>query len=95
MTWFSGFTVKPTSVTILEKPSYVSANREIKVVCQSLGGHPPPKLTWWLGSKMLKSNEEVTFFPSLFPGLEDYLRMRDLTFETLNLIFQVSERAFY
>ena len=61
MTWFSGFAVKPTSVTILEKPSYVSANREIKVVCQSLGGHPPPKLTWWLGSKMLKSNEEVTF----------------------------------
>ena len=59
---FSLFAVKPTSVTILEKPSYVSANREIKVVCQSLGGYPPPKLTWWLGSKMLKSNEEVTHF---------------------------------
>ena len=94
MTWFSGFAVKPTSVTILEKPSYVSANREIKVVCQSLGGHPPPKLTWWLGSKMLKSNEEVTCL-SFFVSRSWRLRMRDLTFETLNLIFQVSERAFY
>ena len=46
-------------MAILEKPSHVSAGREIKVVCQSLGGYPPPKLTWWLGSKMLKSNEEV------------------------------------
>jgi hypothetical protein len=53
-------TVKPTTVTILEKPSFVSAGKEIKVVCQSLGGYPPPKLTWWLGSKMLKSNDEVT-----------------------------------
>ena len=56
---FIFFAVKPTSVTILEKQSFVSAGREIKVVCQSLGGYPPPKLTWWLGSKMLKSNEEV------------------------------------
>ena len=55
----SFISVKPTSVAILEKPSHVSAGREIKVVCQSLGGYPPPKLTWWLGSKMLKSNEEV------------------------------------
>ena len=55
--WF--LSVKPSSVTILEKPSFVSAGREIKVVCQSLSGYPPPKLTWWLGSKMLKSNEEV------------------------------------
>ena len=56
---YSFFSVKPTSVAILEKQSHVSAGREIKVVCQSLGGYPPPKLTWWLGSKMLKSNEEV------------------------------------
>ena len=55
----SHFAVKPTSVSILEKPGHVSANKELEVVCQAVGGYPPPKLTWWLGSKMLRPDDEV------------------------------------
>ena len=61
--------MKPTNVAILEKPGHVSAGKEIKVVCQSLGGYPHPKLTWWLGTKMLKSNEEVSTIKAGFPTL--------------------------
>lgn len=53
--------LKPSTVTILEKPSYVSAGKELEVICQSLGGYPPPKLTWWLGSKMLRPNDESAY----------------------------------
>ena len=53
--------VKPTSVSILEKPGHVSADRELEIVCQAVGGYPPPKLTWWLGSKMLRPDDEVSY----------------------------------
>ena len=68
--------MKPTNVAILEKPGHVSAGKEIKVVCQSLGGYPHPKLTWWLGTKMLKSNEEVSTIKAVLPTLIMTLKPR-------------------
>ena len=52
--------VRPTSLAILAKPKSVPAEKELEVVCQALGGYPPPKLTWWLGSKKLRAFDEVS-----------------------------------
>ena len=53
------FSVKPTGVSILDKISHLSADKEIEVTCQAVGGYPSPKLTWWLGSKILRHFDEV------------------------------------
>ena len=53
--------MKPTAVTILDKISHVSADKEVEVTCQAVGGYPSPKLTWWLGSKMLRPFDEVRY----------------------------------
>ena len=52
--------MKPTSLAILAKPSFVSANKQLEAVCQAVGGFPPPKLTWWLGAKKKRSHDEVS-----------------------------------
>ena len=52
--------VKPTAVSILDKISHVSADKEVEVTCQAVGGYPSPKLTWWLGSKILRHFDEVS-----------------------------------
>lgn len=54
------FAVKPTSVTILAKPDFVSAAKELEVSCQAVGGYPPPKLTWWMGTKRLRPYDQVS-----------------------------------
>ena len=54
------FAVKPTSLAILAKPSFVSANQQVEAVCQAVGGFPPPKLTWWLGAKKKRPHDEVS-----------------------------------
>ena len=54
------FSVKPTGVSILDKISHLSADKEIEVTCQAVGGYPSPKLTWWLGSKILRHFDEVS-----------------------------------
>lgn len=53
--------VKPTAVSILDKISHVSADKEVEVTCQAVGGYPSPALTWWLGSKMLRPFDEVRY----------------------------------
>ena len=53
------FSVKPTSLAILAKPSFVSANKQLEAVCQAVGGFPPPKLTWWLSNKKKRPHDEV------------------------------------
>ena len=55
-------TVKPTAVSILEKPSHISADKEVEVICQAVGGYPSPKLSWWLGSKIMRPIDEVSIF---------------------------------
>ena len=52
--------MKPTSLAILAKPSFVSANKQVEAVCQAVGGFPPPKLTWWLGAKKKRPHDEVS-----------------------------------
>ena len=53
--------VKPTAVSILDKISHVSADKEVEVTCQAVGGYPSPKLTWLLGSKLLRAFDEVSW----------------------------------
>ncbi|CAB4064559.1 unnamed protein product, partial [Lepeophtheirus salmonis] len=53
--------LKPVSVKILAKPTFISAEKEIEVICQALGGYPPPTLTWWLGSKSLDAYDEENY----------------------------------
>ena len=65
------FTVQPLSLSIKNKPGHVSANKELEVVCESEGGFPAPKLTWWLGSKMLRPDDEVRILNSRFYSLYD------------------------
>ena len=55
------FLVKPTTVSILDKISHVSADKEVEVTCEAIGGYPSPKLTWWLGSKILRAFDEVSY----------------------------------
>ena len=57
---FIQYSVKPTAVTILDKISHVSADKEVEVTCQAVGGYPSPKLTWLLGSKLLRPFDEVS-----------------------------------
>ena len=58
--WSLSLSVKPTSLAILAKPSFVSAHRQVEAVCQAVGGFPPPKLTWWVGSKKKRPHDEVS-----------------------------------
>ena len=53
--------MKPTAVSILDKISHVSADKEVEVTCQAVGGYPSPKLTWLLGSKLLRAFDEVSW----------------------------------
>ena len=52
--------MKPTSLAILAKPSFVSANKQLEAVCQAVGGFPPPKLTWWIEGKKRRPHDEVS-----------------------------------
>ncbi len=58
--FYSVPTVKPTALSILAKPSHVSAERQLEVICQAVGGFPPPKLSWWLGAKKIRPHDEVS-----------------------------------
>lgn len=53
--------LRPTSLAILAKPKSVSASKELEVVCQAVGGFPPPQLSWWLGSKKLRPFDETSY----------------------------------
>ena len=63
---YTYLSVRPVSLSILTKPSFVSAQVSFTVTCQAIGGYPPPRLSWWLGSKKLTTiDKEVSLLKSL------------------------------
>lgn len=71
--------MKPLEIMITTSKKPVSANKLVKLSCESSGSRPAASLTWWLGSKKLtkadnKYVEEVNLSKSvltLVPSSED------------------------
>lgn len=51
---FIVISVKPTSVHILTKEKFVSADKQYDIECVSTGSKPSAVITWYRGSKPLK-----------------------------------------
>lgn len=73
----------------MEKRTFVSAGKLLEVVCQTVGGHPPPKITWWLGSKRLKHEDEVRCLLLWMDGMPgqprfDYMRQSYKAYTIVN-----------
>ena len=54
------FSVPPTGLQVLEKPTYVSEGKSRVVTCQAIGGYPPPEITWWIGTRQLLPQQTVS-----------------------------------
>ncbi|XP_076366982.1 neural cell adhesion molecule 2-like isoform X1 [Tachypleus tridentatus] len=51
---------RPVAVQILDKDHPLSAEHSTDLRCQAVGSRPPAKITWWKGSKQLKSTKTIT-----------------------------------
>ena len=60
------FSVPPTGLEILEKPTYVSEGKSRLVTCQATGGYPPPEITWWIGTRRLQPEQTVSAYEKPF-----------------------------
>lgn len=53
--FFFVFTVKPKTVEIMNGRKPMSTKKMNEIVCKSSGSVPPAKISWWKGSKRMKS----------------------------------------
>ena len=71
------FSVPPTGLEILEKPTYVSEGKSRLVTCQATGGYPPPEITWWIGTRRLQPEQTVSAYkkPFIYNQLSMHLKL--------------------
>ena len=71
------FSVRPETVTIMNKKEPISAGREYHLECRSSGSRPPATITWWKNIKFQQqSTSKVTdFLDSSRLGLRLRLRI--------------------
>ena len=76
----------------MDKISHLSADKEIEVTCQAVGGYPSPKLTWWLGSKILRHFDEVRCLKSCRNLV--YLERKYFGHLGMTMIININQKTF-